>query len=498
MAIVTMILRKMYKNKWLQLNLLLGLIVVVALVASMPMYTEAILQRMLIKDLEQQQARSGQHPAHISLQVQLAHNADTGQRKQRIEQTAQRFREQLLDVIGLPVLQFVNEKQTSWVRWTPVDPTRLDPEVRRSASFAAKTDLERQVAVIDGRLPASERVDDFYEVAVFDRDLTRLKVLVGDELQIEDEKYDRSIKVRIVGVIDRLDNQDLYWHTSPNQTTPLFYMPYTLFTQDFLEAGRLPVYQSQWYGALDYSKMDLGAADRALTAYAQMQQEWKNSGFYYTSNRSPMISVLSEYGAKEEKLRTLLWSLNVPVFILLGFYLYMVANLMIGRQKTEIAVLRSRGAGRVQIVGIYLAEGLLLGAAALATGPLLAKGFTKMLGASGGFLQFVQRSALEVHLSAQVYAYASTAVLVSLVLTLIPAILASGHTIVEQKQDQARSGRASFWHRFGLDFILLGIAGYGSYVFANRMRDLLSSGLDVGDMTIDPLLFFVPWIPENT
>ena len=37
----------------------------------------------------------------------------------------------------------------------------------------------------------------------------------------------------------------------------------------------------------------------------------------------------------------MLWSLYSPVMFMLAFYLYMAANLIIDRQKTEISVLRS-------------------------------------------------------------------------------------------------------------------------------------------------------------
>ena len=66
MALFLMILRKMAKNRWLELSLLLGLIISVALASSMPIYTHAILQRMLIKDLEVQQTNTLQYPGLVT------------------------------------------------------------------------------------------------------------------------------------------------------------------------------------------------------------------------------------------------------------------------------------------------------------------------------------------------------------------------------------------------------------------------------------------------
>ena len=51
MALFIMLLRKMAKNRWLELSLLTGLVITVGLASSMPIYTGSILQRMLLKDL---------------------------------------------------------------------------------------------------------------------------------------------------------------------------------------------------------------------------------------------------------------------------------------------------------------------------------------------------------------------------------------------------------------------------------------------------------------
>lgn len=62
-ALFIMIIRKMVQNKWLVGSLFIGLVMSVALVSSMPIYSEAILSRMLVKDLETMQSERGYIPA---------------------------------------------------------------------------------------------------------------------------------------------------------------------------------------------------------------------------------------------------------------------------------------------------------------------------------------------------------------------------------------------------------------------------------------------------
>ncbi|UUZ79208.1 ABC transporter permease [Paenibacillus sp. P26] len=258
-----------------------------------------------------------------------------------------------------------------------------------------------------------------------------------------------------------------------------------------MEEESLRVRSTVWYTTVDYSQMSLDSIPRFLSTY-QRTEAYLGELFENTSLKAPALQTLSGYYAKEEKLRLMLWSLNVPVMMMLAYYLFMVSNLITERQKTEIAVLRSRGASRLQIVLGYLMEGCILGAMALALGPYLGLLLTKMLGASSGFLEFVQRSALKVKLTGEAYQYGLVAVLCSLVMTIMPVLLATRTTIVGHKQQMARQQKASFWHKYFIDVVLVGVALYGWQTFRRRMADLQSLGLEAADLQIDPLLFLVP------
>ena len=154
--------------------------------------------------------------------------------------------------------------------------------------------------------------------------------------------------------------------------------------------------------------------------------------------KAEALTTLRGYDEREQKLRILLWSMNVPVLIMLAFYLYMVANLITDRQKTEIAVLRSRGASRLQIMTSFFIEGLILSLIAIAIGPYIGLFLTKALGASNGFLEFVQRTSMEVNLNKDAYMYSLYALGAGLIMIMVPAFIATKATIVGHKQQLAR------------------------------------------------------------
>ncbi|MGO4497951.1 FtsX-like permease family protein [Paenibacillus sp. 2RAB27] len=487
MALLLMILRKMAKNRWLELSLLLGLIISVALASSMPIYTHAILQRMLIKDLEVQQTNTQKYPGLVANQAYFAKSKEGDKRLSETDalmtDMSQRF--------DLPILLSTIIRATKTFKLTPSDPSKLDPKVDRYGEIAAMTDLEKHIRFVDGVMPSTKLVNGVYEAWVFSELLTKQKIVLGNEVTIVDNDSKQSIRIKPVAVIDRADFTDIYWSNTLKDLDSRFFIPSTLFEQDFTKSNTFMDQFSQWSIVLDYHQLKLEGINTFIATQKEMDDYFSRNLETYTSSNTTVLT-LQSYGEKEKKLRILLWSLNVPVCILLAFYLFMVANLITDRQKTEIAVLRSRGASRAQIMIGYVIEGILLGGVALLIGPFVGLQLTKVLGASNGFLSFVQRAAIEVKLGQEAYQYGLIAVIASVGMVLIPAVLATRVSIVGHKQTLARKNKLSFVHKIYLDVVLLAVSMYLLQSFKRRMDDLVALGLDSLDMKVDPLLFVVP------
>lgn len=484
-----MIFRKMLKNKWLELSLLFGLVLSVALVSSMPIYTEAILQRMLVKELEQYQLSSNEYPLTYRTGLYLTGETpqENGEGVKRVDQ----FMADMEHRFDLPIVAYVRERGTDTFSFAPVDKERVDATVRRNVDIVALTDFQEQVRLVDGRMPAKEPVNGVFEVLVVESALTQLKMVLGNVFVIDDERVQKPISVMPVGVINTKDEHNLYWNTPLSSYSRSFIMDYDTFETYITGGTDITVRAGFWYFAMEYSRMNMEAIESFIRTHQRIESFITNN-FSSQAIKAPALGVISKYMERQEQLRVMLWSLNVPVMIMLGFYLFMVSNLIVDRQKTEIAVLRSRGASRLQIMASYVIEGVILGAIAYAVGPYAGMALTNMLGASNGFLEFVQRSSLIVELNGTAYKYALYAVAFSLVMTLIPAFLATRTSIVGHKQQMARMSKISFTHKYFIDVLLLGIAIYGLQTFKRRMTDLQSLGLDSAIFKVDPLLFLVP------
>lgn len=493
MALWTMILRKMANNKWLQLNLWLGLTVCVALFSSMPLYSEAILQRTLIKELQQTQLQSGVYPGYIRIATSVSSSKMDEKTIETIAK-ADRFAASIPERAGLELISFYQQRFTHKMKVYGADADEQEKQYQKTAgSFQSLSDMEKRVKLIDGRMPA-DRQDGIFEALVTQKFLFATKRGLGEELVLESPESDRStFRVIPVGIIETDAAADPYLPYLTTETEDSFLIPSEQFEREFVERGKARLTDLEWRFALNYEQLTVEKVEQFSQAGADIKRYFRGRLGVAEVNM-PAIETVASYQGKQEKLDLMMVSLYAPVMLMLAFYLYMTANLIIERQKTEISVLRSRGASRLQIMGAYVIESTMLGAAALASGPFLGVWFTGALGASNGFLAFVQRSALDVSLSSTAYKIAAAAVGGAILLILIPAFLATRVTIVGHKQQMARLGKAPFWHKAGVDLILVGFSLYLLYNFNRRQEDLKRLALDADALQLDPMLFLMPAI----
>ncbi|MBO9600689.1 MAG: FtsX-like permease family protein [Cohnella sp.] len=489
MALWTMILRKMANNKWLQLNLWFGLTVCVALFSSMPLYSNAILQRTLVKELQQIQSVDGVYPGFVRVRTT---NSSMTMDAKTIDAIAKadQFAKSIPQRMGLEPLSFYQQRFTQKMKVYGADASEQEKIAQKTTgAIKSLSDLEKRVRLIDGRMPA-ERTDGVFEALVTQTFLLKAKRDLGEEL-VAESANEGKFRIVPVGIMVTDPAADPYLPFMTQEDADGFLVPFNQFEKEFTKGGKARVAEMEWRYALNYEQLSVDAIETFIQADKDVRRYFKGrlgaSEFSVPSNET----VLSYLG-KQKKLDVMLLSLYAPVMLMLAFYLYMTANLIIERQKTDISVLRSRGASRLQIMTAYTIESLILGLSALAAGPFLGVVFTKGLGAASGFLEFVNRGALEVSLSGSAYKVAAAAVAGAIVLILVPAFLATRVSIVGQKQQMARLTKLSFWHKTGLDFILVGISIYLLTNFHNRQEDLKRLALGSDALQIDPMLFLMP------
>lgn len=489
------LVRKLLNNKWMVLSLLIGSILTVAMISSIPIYTNGVLQRMLTKDLENYQQSKGVYPGRYEIKARLQYYKDRGEDRVSAYKWFNNGVVNFAKQLNVPLVVENKALIADSFFALPEIQREVNPK-RKFFKFHALTDFEQHAEITHGRMFSTEKDGDIIEVVVTQKAFDRLDLRLNEVYVIYDYANDNKqfCRAKVVGIFDMKDPSDVYWFDGLVNYNESFFMDYSLFNNIFIENysdnERTFLTEVHWNYGLDYHKIQIEDIDHILSAYEE-QTRWVNKYTGSLNPRLPMVSTLEAYQKRAKKLSLTLWVLQIPILLMLAFYMFMVAQLIVKNDANEIAVLKSRGASSLQVFLTYFYESLLLGGIAYLTGPPLGLFICKVLGLSNGFLEFVQRTALPVKLSREAYLYSILAICLFIFSMLLPAYLYSRTSIVLYKQSKVRGKKQPVWKRYFIDFLLLAVAGYGLYSYKMRKITLAMTGIEGSDLVIDPLLFLI-------
>lgn len=475
------VIRKMLSKKWMVLSLLIGNILLVSIASGNPMYTQAVFQRTLTKQLEASLARTNTYPGQIALRTQ--NRIESREMLEEYDACARAMPE----AFGVEALHTITHLNTLAYK-VELDMPRADAD-EATVSLNSMSGLEDHIRLVAGSLysdqPDSEGVID---AIVSENMLKSTDLLLGDVLTLIrlPDPQGNPVRVRIVGVYANSSMEDVYWVKNPAYYSQHCFIHPALYEQLLLNGETFENgLKATWYVLLDYTAMR-GDEAQAMLDTANSYAETFNTKISRVYEDA-FSAVLKDYLKNVKKVEATLWVLQVPIFILLAAFIFMVSRQMLQIEQNEIAVIKSRGAGRGQIFAIYLLQSILISLAALAAGLPLGAYLCQVLGSSNAFLEFVRRSALPIELNARALCFAGAASLLSIGAMVLPALKYSKISIVNHKRQKNRRSQTPMWQKLGLDVILLGVALYGLYNFEGQ-KELLAARVQEG-ASLDPLLF---------
>ena len=146
-------------------------------------------------------------------------------------------------------------------------------------------------------MPSTKLVDGVYEAWVFPELLTKLKIVLGNEVAIVDKNLKTSIRIKPVAVIDRADLRRYNWTNTMNDLSSRFFIPYALYEQDFTKNSNFIDMFSYWNNVLDYHQLKLEGIDTYIATYKEIDNYFSRNLETYTSS-NPTITTLQSYGEK--------------------------------------------------------------------------------------------------------------------------------------------------------------------------------------------------------
>ena len=488
--------KRLINNLGMMACIALGLAAALAIAIGIPIYSEATNYRLLRQELESQGRppfaftfwHLGSWYGGVDFDAYWPINSYLSERGGR--------------TIGLPLEESVRHITADTMRVFPLRAPFADKKSSLGwMSIGFVTDLEEHINLIEGRFPQpAENSTGAIETLITQGKAEQWGLQVGEEyllLAEGDDKTDEGsppgqIPIRISGIWLPLDEGDPFWFYSGSSFKNVFLVPEAVYLKQVAPAIEKPVYLSIWYFVFDGA--DVRAEDvpdfldRVTSVRSRTAAILPNTGL-----TSSPVDAMKKYQRAAFNLTILLYIFGIPVMGLIFYFIGLISGMVVERQRNEIALLRSRGTSRVQVIGVYILEGLLLGAVAFALGPFLGEILAQLMGKAYSFMSFIDRLPLSTSISKISIYFALIAVGLALVTSLIPALMASRHTIVTYKLERGRSLKKPLWQRYFLDLIILTLPLYGYYVLRSRGTiALLGRGEVVGDPFQNPILFLAP------
>ncbi len=486
-------LKRLVARPGLTLASICGLTVAVTLMQVVPLYADAVNFRILEDQLANLDENRRPPWSYIYNYVGNWHGPVEWE---EIQPAREYVYSEAAETLGLPLDFVVQHVETTTYRLFPTDQTVYSGNDDLGfASLATTTDIEKHIELIDGRLPTvPNRADDPIEVLISQTFATETGWQVGEQylmLKLERSGPGPNFIVQIAGIWQAQEPDSAFWFYGPSSFDDLFLVPEETFAGLIAPVMENEVNFALWYMVMDGQTVGTSQIDRLVAGAAQVEQKIDVLLPEASSFIAP-TDYLHLYQTAVAELSLLLFSINVPTISMALAFIGLVAVLAVSQQRNEIAVMRSRGSTPLDVIGIALMEGILLGIIAFGLGTLAALWLTQWLGQARSFLDFSGDAAVRINLTRQAMNAGLVAVLLALVARILPAVAASQHTIVTYKQEQARTLSTPWWQRAWLDWILVAIAGYGYYLL--RQQGGLSVGTENGtaDPFQNPLLLLLP------
>lgn len=491
----TLALRRARSRWGLTLLSLVGIVLIVGLLASIPVFTDSVGFHILRQELAGY--AYGNASPLLAMRFYRVPNAPEAMSVRRALETADWLGAVAAHEIGLPVRQRYVQigSHSLTLRALPED-TRYAQRDLRQVRVNCILDAEGQIEVLEGRPFADADTADELLVWARPEMLEGLGARPGEMFELLNYNAvpaDKVMAVRIAGVWQATDPQSPFWYRDPHDLLKDEFVTtqgaFTRFVAPFMPQQ---TDFSFWYYVMDDGRLRFDRVDQYSAGVQASQFRAEGMIPSLRVDRTP-IEPLQDVQRRTAVLKRLLFGFSLPIMGLLLFFVASIASIAVRYQRSELAVLVSRGTSRLQVLAIAAMEGLIHIVSAAPVGILLSLGIAQVTSWNSSFLSFDRREPLALATQALDLRLVALASLVSLGARLLPSLQGAGRTIVTYGRERARASWGDVTLRLMLSAILVATTAYAyNQLRARGTFGLVSWQPGAANAVSDPLLFLAP------
>ncbi len=441
-----------------------GHLLALMLILVVPLYADGVTSRLLQETLR---TPPGEARPRNSLLLQHYSALYGGVSAAGFEATDAYLQRGLSAITGLPTAPVQTFVTSDKLRLLPADlagELGVDPIAWSAIGF--DDSLTDRIELVEGRLPVPRGAGETIEALLSQTFVNEYGLRAGDRLVLRGsgEQVSLTFDLELVGVWHPRGSIDARWPVQPFAYDEVLVVPRATFTADVAPSLGTGAWHSLlWYAQFPREAITVSNAGRVRAGFAELEGRSARLLDGRIELEAP-DQYLADFQQRAATLRTLLYIFSVPTLLIVLLYIISTGSLFAERQRAEIAVLKGRGASRTQILGTYLYEGALVDVLPLLLGPLVAFGAAQLIGRTEAFLRFGPANVLPLRVTTTTVWLALGVMGTTLLLSMLPVLVAARQTLVSYQQQVVRSIRRPLWQRLYLDIGVLLAAGYGYYV----------------------------------
>ena len=358
-----------------------------------------------------------------------------------------------------------------------------------AVSLAALDDFAERAEILSGRLPASQPDGEPIEIVI----PLSLADSTGLEIGQRAEAYDpeaeiadslQSLMVEVVGIWRPIDTADTRWIIAPDRLGNRVFVDRSVITRQLSPAKPDLIRTAAWYALMDGSSLTAGDVDPLIDNAERVLDEVSRHLPGISRTIDP-IGGLLEFQLARDSLARRLVSYAVPTFGLVLVFVMLAVSLTTNERRSELAVLRSRGASRGQLLGQVGVESAMLAAGAFLVAIPVSLGVASLMGSADTFLRLGAREPLTVQLTPPALRVGLIVALATVALQVLPVWGAARATVVTHDELAIAATRRPWWQRSSLDLMVIVVVLALGY-------QLLSNEPELGSTLADPTIILLP------
>ncbi len=499
-AIILVAIKRLLAQPLLSLATIIGLTVAVALVLTIPIYSESVAFRVLTERLTEGPDRINRPPFSYLFSYIGSWNEPVNW--EATLDLDSYLRKKGGAELGLNSTLVVRHLETQNFRLYPSGETNYRDENRSLdyVSFGTTENIFEQVELVEGvyPAPADPSPESYVDVMIHEEFASEYGIQLGEYYQGYNWRLDADdpmqiTLIRIAGIWRPRDEDNEYWFYRPNVFEDILLINEETYRNRLAPYTESEINLAVWYIVTDGSGVNTSRVDELIRRHNDTEKiaDQYLPGTYIQA--SP-VEELRPYQRIVTVLTLTLTIFSIPIVILLIIFLVMLVGLVVDGQRNETAVLRSRGTSAFQVVGLTTVEGAIMGVIALVVGGALAFAFTQLIGTTRSFMDFRWGHHFIVSVPPTIGSTIALAIVFTILIRVVPTIGAARHTIISYKMDQSRLLRRPWWQRLGIDILLLIVIGYFYYQVIQQggLIDVEGGARNIEEAYNQPFVFLMP------